>query len=342
MPAGPKVRIVRDDLSRPEVRALLEEHLAHMYEVTPPESVHALDVDGLRQPDVTFWTLWQGAELLGCGALKEVAPDHGEVKAMRTPQALRGRGAAKALLAHIVSEARARGYHRLSLETGSMEAFRPARGLYERAGFGYCGPFAGYGPDPNSVFMTLDLATGGNAAMRDEVLRFWFEETDPKSWWKADPHFDRLIADRFGRLLLQASRCELFGWRSDPRGRLAEIIVLDQFSRNVHRGTPRAFAQDPLALALAQEAVAAGIHHGMKPVERAFLFLPYMHSESRAIHEVAEVLYREFAPEDNYAFELKHKVIVDRFGRYPHRNEVLGRVSTAEELEFLKQPGSSF
>jgi uncharacterized protein (DUF924 family) len=178
--------------------------------------------------------------------------------------------------------------------------------------------------------------------MHDEVLRFWFEEIEPAAWWKADPAFDRTIGERFGVLLEQASRCELYRWRIDPRGRLAEIIVLDQFSRNVHRGTPRAFAQDPLALALAQEAVAAGIHHGMRPVERAFLFLPYMHSESRAIHEVAEVLYREFAPEDNYAFELKHKVIVDRFGRYPHRNEVLGRVSTPEEVEFLKQPGSSF
>jgi uncharacterized protein (DUF924 family) len=190
--------------------------------------------------------------------------------------------------------------------------------------------------------MTLELATGVEVAMREEVLTFWFEEVEPAAWWKADPDFDRLIAGRFGGLLEQASRCELYLWRSVPRGRLAEIIVLDQFSRNVHRGTPRAFAQDPLALALAQEAVAAGVHHGLKLVERAFLFLPYMHSESRAIHEVAEILYREFAPQENYAFELKHKVIVDRFGRYPHRNEVLGRVSTAEELEFLKQPGSSF
>lgn len=178
--------------------------------------------------------------------------------------------------------------------------------------------------------------------MHDEVLRFWFEEVDPKAWWKADPDFDRLIGERFGVLLERASRCELHGWRSDPMGRLAEVIVLDQFSRNVYRNTPRSFAQDPLALALAQEAVAAGIHHGLKPIERAFLFLPYMHSESRAIHEVAEVLYREFAPPGNYEFELKHKVIVDRFGRYPHRNEVLGRDSTPEEVEFLKQPGSSF
>jgi len=176
----------------------------------------------------------------------------------------------------------------------------------------------------------------------EEVLKFWFVETDPKAWWKVDPEFDRLIRERFGELLEQASCCELYGWRSDPRGRLAEIIVLDQFSRNLHRSTPRAFAQDAMALVLAQEAVAAGVHHGLKTVERAFLFLPYMHSESRAIHEVAEVLYREFAPPDNYDFELRHKAIIDRFGRYPHRNAILGRVSTPEELEFLTQPGSSF
>jgi len=178
--------------------------------------------------------------------------------------------------------------------------------------------------------------------MHDEVLRFWFEEVDPKAWWRADPEFDRLVDGRFGALLEQAARCELYGWRSDPRGRLAEIVVLDQFSRNVYRNTPRAFAQDATALVLAQEAVAAGIHHGLKHVERAFLFLPYMHSESRAIHAVAEVLYREFAPPDNHEFELKHKAIVDRFGRYPHRNEILGRASTPEEVGFLKQPGSSF
>jgi uncharacterized protein (DUF924 family) len=178
--------------------------------------------------------------------------------------------------------------------------------------------------------------------MRDEVLKFWFEDIDPRAWWKVDPAFDGQLADRFGMLLEQAARGELYGWRAAPSGRLAEIIVLDQFSRNVFRNTPRAFAQDPMALVLAQEAVAAGVHHELEPVRRAFLFLPYMHSESRAIHEVAEVLYREFAPADNYEFELKHKAIIDRFGRYPHRNEVLGRTSTPEELEFLKQPGSSF
>jgi len=176
----------------------------------------------------------------------------------------------------------------------------------------------------------------------EDILRFWFVETPPKAWWTADPEFDRRLAARFGELLARAAAGELFGWRATVRGRLAEILVLDQFSRNIHRDTPRAFAQDGMALALAQEAVAAGALAALEPVERAFLLLPYMHSESRAIHLRAEALYREFAPKENYDFELRHKAIVDRFGRYPHRNAILGRDSTAEELEFLKMPGSGF
>lgn len=143
-----------DDLAGPEIRALLEEHLADMRAISPPESVHALDLDGLRRPEITFWTAWSGNALLGCGALKELSPDHGEVKSMRTARAHRRSGVARAMLAHIVAEARRRGYERLSLETGSMAEFAPARALYERFGFGYCGPFAGYVDDPNSVFMT--------------------------------------------------------------------------------------------------------------------------------------------------------------------------------------------
>jgi uncharacterized protein (DUF924 family) len=175
-----------------------------------------------------------------------------------------------------------------------------------------------------------------------EVLRFWFEDTGPQAWWRSDPEFDERIRRRFASLHESASRGELFGWRTTARGRLAEIIVLDQFSRNLFRGSARAFAQDPAALVLAQEAIAAGAHLALEPVERAFLLLPWMHSESRAIHVEAERLYREFAPPENLDFELRHKAIVDRFGRYPHRNAVLGRVSTPEELEFLGQPGSSF
>jgi uncharacterized protein (DUF924 family) len=178
--------------------------------------------------------------------------------------------------------------------------------------------------------------------MHEEVLSFWFEEIDPKLWWSADPGFDELIRQRFLGLLQQAAAVELYEWRSTVRGRLAEVIVLDQFSRNVYRNTPRAFAQDPMALALAQEAVAAGALASLDPTERSFLLLPYMHSESRRIHLVAEALYKEFAPAGNYDFELKHKAIIDRFGRYPHRNEILGRASTPEEIEFLSLPGSRF
>jgi uncharacterized protein (DUF924 family) len=174
------------------------------------------------------------------------------------------------------------------------------------------------------------------------VLEFWFVETDPKAWWAVDPAFDERIRGRFAALHAQAAQGELFGWRTEPRGRLAEIIVLDQFSRNLFRGSARAFAQDLVALALAQEAVAAGALVALQPIERAFLLLPYMHSESRPIHAEAERLYRAFAPPDNLDFELRHKAIVDRFGRYPHRNAALGRASTPEELEFLGQPGSSF
>ena len=146
-----------DDPARTDVVALLEEHLRDMYNLSPPESVHALDVSRLKSPDVSFWTVRDREALLGCGALKELDPLHGEVKSMRTPTSLRRRGAGRAVLTHIVQEARARGYRRLSLETGSMEAFAPAQRLYESFGFTYCGPFADYKPDPNSVFMTLAL-----------------------------------------------------------------------------------------------------------------------------------------------------------------------------------------
>jgi putative acetyltransferase len=151
------VRVELDDLSRPQVHDLLREHLDNMYELSPPESVHALDLQKLRSPDITFWTIWEDSVLLGCGALKELTSTHGEVKSMRTPKSLRRRGAGRAILAHIVGEARRRGYRRLSLETGSQDGFRPAQKLYESFGFTYCGPFADYKLDPNSVFMSLEL-----------------------------------------------------------------------------------------------------------------------------------------------------------------------------------------
>lgn len=176
----------------------------------------------------------------------------------------------------------------------------------------------------------------------DEVIEFWFEETGPEKWWETDPEFDRLIEFRFGALHDRAARCELFMWRATPAGRLAEIIVLDQFSRNMFRNTSRAFAFDALALALAQEAVSLDVHRSLAAPHRAFLYMPYMHSESREIHEIAVDLFSDPEVADNRDFELRHKAIIDRFGRYPHRNEILGRKSTAEELAFLQEPGSSF
>ena len=146
-----------DDLRGPEIRALLEEHLRNMHELSPPESVHALDLDALRHPGISFWTAWEGSELLGCGALKELDPRHGEIKSMRTAMAHRQKGVARAILERILSEARSRSYVRLSLETGSQAAFLPARRLYESFGFTYCAPFADYTEDPNSAFMTREL-----------------------------------------------------------------------------------------------------------------------------------------------------------------------------------------
>ena len=177
--------------------------------------------------------------------------------------------------------------------------------------------------------------------MWEEVLAFWFEEIDPNQWKVFDPSFDALLKQRFLGLLQQAAAGELFAWRGTARGRLAEVVVLDQFSRNIHRGTPQAFAQDPMALVLAQEAVCAGLMSELHAEECAFLLMPYMHSESRAIHVQAEALFKQYAP-SRYAPELRHKAIIDRFGRYPHRNKVLGRVSTEEEMAFLQLPGSSF
>jgi putative acetyltransferase len=148
-----------DDLSSPAIADLLSEHLHDMYEQSPPGSVHALDLDldDLKKPEITFWAIWEGEALVGCGALKELSAEHGEIKSMRTAKAYRGKGAGKLIVRHIIDEARTRNYNRLSLETGSMAFFDPARRLYESHGFTYCGPFADYTLDPNSVFMTMEL-----------------------------------------------------------------------------------------------------------------------------------------------------------------------------------------
>ena len=174
------------------------------------------------------------------------------------------------------------------------------------------------------------------------VIDFWFREIEPRQWFAKDNAFDNLIAQRFKGVYDSAVKCELFSWRATAEGRLAEIIVLDQFSRNIHRDSPLAFAADPLALALAQEAVRIQAQRDLPPQKKPFLYMPFMHSESPLIHERAVELFSEPGLEKNLEFELKHKAIIDRFGRYPHRNAVLGRSSTPEELTFLETPGSRF
>ncbi len=181
-----------------------------------------------------------------------------------------------------------------------------------------------------------------NIVRPEAVIKFWFEETDPKFWWKKDTDFDQLIDERFEIAHHMATQGALAFWRETPLGRLAEIIILDQFSRNLYRDSPLAFACDEQALALAQEAIQAKADEELETGQKAFLYLPFMHSESREAHETALTLFSAPGLESNYDFELKHKLIIDRFGRYPHRNEILGRESTQEEIEFLKQPGSSF
>ena len=156
------MHIETDDLSRPQVHALLEEHLSNMYELSPPDQVFALDLTKLRAPDITFWTVWDGEDLIGCGAMKELSPTHGEIKSMRTPKAARGRGAGRAVLEHIISVAKQRGYTRLSLETGTHPAFQPAHNLYRSKGFKVSGPFGTCCENPHSTFMELQL--GGSAA----------------------------------------------------------------------------------------------------------------------------------------------------------------------------------
>jgi len=178
--------------------------------------------------------------------------------------------------------------------------------------------------------------------MYNDVLNFWFAELKPKMWWKTSDDLDRTIKERFGALHQQAIKGELFAWRENAKGSLAEIILLDQFSRNIFRNTPQAFANDTMALVLAQVAIEKKYHKQLPPAEKGFLFMPFMHSESRVVHELALQLYSEFSDAKDRGFELRHKAIIDRFGRYPHRNKILGRQSTEEEIEFLKQPNSKF
>lgn len=174
------------------------------------------------------------------------------------------------------------------------------------------------------------------------VLEFWFKELSESDWFKKDDRLDKLISDRFLSLHKKACAGELSHWRESIEGRLAEIIVLDQFSRNIFRDKPEAFLQDSMALVLSQEAIKQPSLSSLTPKYLAFLYMPFMHSESLKMHEIAVTLFSKPGLENNLSFELKHKKIIDRFGRYPHRNKILGRVSTAEEVEFLKTDGSSF
>jgi len=181
-----------------------------------------------------------------------------------------------------------------------------------------------------------------NSTYALDVLQFWFAELEPRQWWVKDEALDQEIVDRFGQLHSDAAAGKLYQWREEGNGRLAEIIILDQFSRNIYRETPEAFACDGMALVLAQEAVRIGADQEFDAPEKAFFYMPYMHSESMAIHTQAVKLFDQPGVEFNLEFELKHKIIIDRFGRYPHRNAVLGRQSSQKELEFLRQPDSSF
>jgi uncharacterized protein (DUF924 family) len=175
-----------------------------------------------------------------------------------------------------------------------------------------------------------------------DVYQFWFQDLNPQQWFAKDADLDNTIRDRFLETYQQATRCELFSWRTTPQGRLSEILVLDQFSRNIFRDNAQAFKFDSLALCLAQEAVACGADKELFVQQRAFLYMPYMHSESLVIHAEAVQLFSQPGLEFNLDFEKKHLAILQQFGRYPHRNKVLERESTTEEIEFLNQPGSSF
>ncbi|MDY6984568.1 MAG: DUF924 family protein [Pseudomonadota bacterium] len=178
--------------------------------------------------------------------------------------------------------------------------------------------------------------------MYQAVLKFWFQEITRESWWIKDSGFDAAIRERFAALHCAAHLGECREWRKQPHGRLAEIIVLDQFPRNMYRGTPRAFTSDAMALALAQEAIDGGHDAALAPLERAFLYMPFQHSESRIVQAESVRLFEALGEPEQYDFAVRHKAIIDQFGRFPHRNEILGRQSTVEEEAFLKTPGSSF
>lgn len=168
------------------------------------------------------------------------------------------------------------------------------------------------------------------------LINFWFLEAGSARWFKSDPTFDALCRERFLPTLNAAARGECWNWRKTPEGRCAEIIVLDQLSRNLFRDSARAFAQDPMALALAQEAVGGGHDRAMTPDQRYFTYMPFMHSESLAVHEEAVRLFTDLGNREALRYEIAHRDVIERFGRYPARNAVLGRETTAEESAYLE------
>lgn len=175
-----------------------------------------------------------------------------------------------------------------------------------------------------------------------DILDFWFDSKTQPLWFAKNDDFDQQIQHKFRDIHQRAAQAELWSWRRSPEGRLAEIIVLDQFSRNLFRDQAQAFAQDALALALAQEAISLDLDQQLSPEQRSFLYMPFMHSESKQIHEFALKLFQRLGNPLNLDYEKKHKIIIERFGRYPHRNQILMRDSTPEELVFLTQPNSRF
>jgi uncharacterized protein (DUF924 family) len=175
-----------------------------------------------------------------------------------------------------------------------------------------------------------------------DIINFWYTQIPPRNWFIKDQAFDDMLKRRFGDIHKQVAAGELAHWRQKPLGKLAEIIVLDQFSRNLFRDSSKAFAYDGQALVLAQSAIAQGADVDLLPKQKSFMYMPFMHSESAAIHKQAIALFNQPGLENNYEFELRHQVIIERFGRYPHRNGLLDRPSTPEEQAFLNQPGSSF
>ncbi len=175
-----------------------------------------------------------------------------------------------------------------------------------------------------------------------DVIGFWFEEIKEGQWYKKDLAFDEMVRNRFQQVTTAVSRGELYSWRKTAEGRLAEVICLDQFTRNMYRNQPESFGSDTLALILAQEAIGSGADQELDPRKRCFLYMPFMHSESTIIHEVAVGLFTTLNQANNLEYEMRHKAIIDRFGRYPHRNAVLGRDSSPEEEAFLGEKGSSF